>query len=191
MTASTILRACRHASGISQGNLALDTGTSQPDVSLIERGKRIPTVETFERLLRRTGHQLVAVPGTAPGSVETGARISRTLQESHSRDALRHFLNYSDGLAGAHGINRVLLAAAEPAPTGSKPWDAALAGLSEFWLNKENLPKPDWITDSDRYLANPATPHLTNYDLAPDLAKVPTEFLGRNVLLERGTLASV
>jgi hypothetical protein len=83
-----------------------------------------------------------------------------------------------------------VLTVCEPPPTGSRAWDAALAAVSEFWLNKGKLPKPDWVKDPKRFLASPESSHLGDYDLEPDNANVPPEFLRRNVLLERATLAS-
>lgn len=191
MSASALLRASRHSSGISQGDLAALAETRQPDISFIERGKRVPTVETLERLLLRTGHRLVSIPGNGPDAVETADRIATALSGPGRDKPFRHFLDYSDSLAAAHGVNRVVLTAAEPHPTGSPAWDAAVAAVSDFWLNEENLPRPDWIDHPGRYLTHSDAPHLSVYDLEPDLTNVAPEFLRRNVLLERGTLASV
>ncbi|MEO6200505.1 MAG: helix-turn-helix transcriptional regulator [Cryobacterium sp.] len=191
MSASTLLRAARRSSGLSQGVLAARAQTSQPNVSTIEGGTRIPTVDTLERLLSRTGHRLIAIPGGRPDAVESADRIATSLRDMRRDSAFRAFLDYSDGLAATHGVNRVVLTAAEPFPTGSPAWDAAIAAVTEFRLNEESLPKPGWIGSSDRTLPHPATPHLGVYDIEPDVANVAPEFLRRNVLIERGTLASV
>ena len=94
-------------------------------------------------------------------------------------------------MARAVGVDRVVLGIAEPHSTGSLAWDAALAALVDYWLNKSRLPKPDWITAASRTLTNPQSPQLGEYDLAPQPVEVPREFLRRNVLLERSTLESV
>ncbi|MHB1173001.1 MAG: helix-turn-helix domain-containing protein [Lacisediminihabitans sp.] len=191
MSASTLLRASRLSTGISQGDLAARAQTSQPDISTIERGKRIPTVDTLERLLLQTGHRIISVPGLGPDAVDTADRIAGAVR-SQSRDtALRAFLDYSDCLSAVTGTNRVVLTASEPPATGSRAWDAAIASVTEFWLNKGKLPKPDWVKDPKRYLASPESPHLGGYDLEPDVTNVPPEFLRRNVLLELATLESV
>jgi transcriptional regulator with XRE-family HTH domain len=162
--------------------------TSQAQISTIESGKKIPTVDTLERLLRQTGHRIIAVPGTGTDAAETAERIA----SSSSRDsALRAFLDYSDSLAAATGVDRVVLAVAEPRPTGSPAWNAALAALVDYWFGKARLPKPTWINSRSRYLASPQSPQLSEYDLAPDLENVPVEFRRRQVLLERSTLESV
>lgn len=111
---------------------------------------------------------------------------------SATRDsALRAFIDYSDSLAAAKGVDRVVLGIAELHSTGSPAWDAALASLVDYWLRRSKLPKPEWITTPSRFLSEPQSPQLSEYDLKPDLDDVPTEFRRRNVLLERSTLASV
>jgi transcriptional regulator with XRE-family HTH domain len=188
MPASILLRSSRLASGITQGDLAARAKTSQPEISTIESGKKIPTVDTLERLLRQTGHRIIAIPGAGTDAAETADRIA----SANSRDsALRAFLDYSDSLARAEGVDRVVLGIAEPHSTGSPAWDAALAALVDYWFSKSRLPKPDWITAASRTLTDPQSPQLGAYDLAPDLAAVPREFLRRNILLERATLESV
>jgi transcriptional regulator with XRE-family HTH domain len=191
MRASTMLRSARLTSGISQGDLAARTKTSQPDISTIEAGKRTPTVDTLERLLRQTGHRIIAVPGVGPDAIETAERISVALKSSSTDTALRAFLDYSDSLKRAKGVDRVVLTVAEPHPTGSRAWDAALAALADYWLSKSRLPKPTWIITPRRTLSITESPQLGKYDLEPDPANVPREFLRRNVLVERATLESV
>jgi len=103
--------------------------------------------------------------------------------------ALRGFIDYSDALR--RGIDLVQLSSVEPLPTGSAGWDSALAAVVEFWLGKAGVAVPPWVNDSSRISSRAETPHLGQYDLPPDLTNVPDEFLRRNVLIERSTLASV
>jgi transcriptional regulator with XRE-family HTH domain len=191
MTASIILRSSRLASGISQGDLALRSNTSQPDISTIESGRRVPTVDTLERLLRQTGHRLIAIPGSGTDAAETAERISAAGHPDSADSPLRAFLDYSDSLARAAGIDRVVLGIAEPHLTGVPAWDAALAALVDYWFTKSRLPKPAWISGPSRTLAAPQSPQLGQYDLPVDLANVPREFQRRNILIERATLDSV
>lgn len=188
MTASSLLRASRLASGLTQVDLAARAKTSQPEVSSVESGRRIPTVDTLDRLLRQTGHRIIAVPDVGSDADETATHIARAPDSADT--ALRAFLDFSDTLARADGTSRVLLSALEPRSTGSRAWDAALAGLVDHWLSKSRLPKPAWITKPDRTLDGPEAPGLSRYDLRPDPADVPREFLRRNVLIARSTLES-
>ena len=188
MAASTLLRSSRLARGITQSDLAARADTSQSEISTIENGKRVPTVDTLERLLRQTGHRIIAVPGFGTDATETSDRIGAAA----SKDAaVRAFLDYSDSLSNATGVDRVVLGIAEPHPTGSPAWDAALAALVDYWFNKSRLPKPAWITAASRTLSAPQSPQLGAYDLPPELVDIPPEFLLRNVLIELTTLESV
>ncbi len=188
MPASILLRSSRLASGTSQGDLAIRAKTSQPEISTIESGKRIPTVDTLERLLRQTGHRIIVIPGSGTDAAETADRIATA---TTTDEELRAFLDYSDSLSRAVGVDRVVLGIAEPHPTGSPGWDAALASLVDFWFSRSRLPKPRWVKAASRTLADPQSPQLGAHDLSPDVANVPREFLRRNVLLERSTLESV
>lgn len=188
MAASTLLRSSRMASGITQGELATRAQTSQPEISTIESGKRVPTVDTLERLLRQTGHRIIAIPGVGTDAAETAERIARS---SSTNGAVRAFLDYSDSLARAKGVDRVVLGITEPHSTGSAAWDAALAALVDYWFSKSRLPKPGWINAPSRTLGSPESPQLGRYDLDPLLDDVPREFSKRNVLIERRTLESV
>lgn len=191
MTASNLLRSSRLTSGISQGDLAARAHTSQPEISSIESGRRVPTVDTLERLLRQTGHRLIAIPGAGTDAPETGERIASALRSDSADSALRAFIDYSDNLARHSGASRFALGIAEPRPTGSLAWDAALAALVDYWFSKSRLPKPDWTKALSRVLTRPESPQLSKYDLEPDLGDVPAEFRRRNVFIERSTLASV
>ena len=191
VTASTLLRAARRASGLSQADLATRSRTSQPDVSSVESGRRVPTVDTLERLLRQAGHRIIAIPNAGTDVDETAGRIGDAVRDSSRDRALRAFLDLSDSLARAGGTDRVLLTALEPRATGSPAWDAALAGVTDYWLSRSRLPKPAWIRSPSRSLREPSSPQLGPYDVEPDRAEVPAEFLRRNVLIERSTLESV
>ena len=146
-------------------------------------------MDTLERPLLRTGHRLIAVPG--PDAVEPAERVAAALRAKNRDDALRALLDCSDRLAHAGRAERAILSYAEPGPAGSRAWDAALAAVSDYWLNKSNLPRSNWMMDPERSLTSPEAPHLSDLDLPADRDEVPNEFLRRNVLIERTTLASV
>jgi transcriptional regulator with XRE-family HTH domain len=96
-TAGQLLRDTRTRNGLDQRTLARLAGTSQVQISRIERGQTSPTVETMARLLAAMGQRLVlsskAVRGNAARAelrrdyeeltveerVAQAARLSRTL----------------------------------------------------------------------------------------------------------------
>ena len=191
MRASVLLRTARKRSGLDQGELARRTGTSQPDVSLVESGKRIPTVDTLERLLNGTGHKLIAVQTIHSDAAESATLISDALKSENPAAAFRRFLDYSDSLSKLKALDRLVLTLAEPLTTGSRLWDAALAAVVDLWLDDAGLPKPQWIESEASTLPTPQALNVSEYDPEPDVKNVPPQFLSRNVLVERSTLASV
>lgn len=60
--AAHTLRSARRTAGLSQTDLATRSATSQAAISEIERGRRQPSVELFDRLLRACGHKITVVP---------------------------------------------------------------------------------------------------------------------------------
>jgi transcriptional regulator with XRE-family HTH domain len=191
MPGALLLRSARESSRLTQTELGRRAGTAQSDVSFIESGTRSPTVATLERLLATTRHSLIAIPTIGPDAATTAARIGSELSKARFDSALRAFIDHSDALSRETGVDRIALVLARPARTGRPVWDAALAGLADYWLNDEQLPHPTWTSEPERYL--PAPKELIEILHAPsiELDRVPTEFRERNVLVERGTLRSV
>ena len=59
LDSATVVREARRRAGFTQDALAGRAGTSQASISDIERGRRQPTVELLDRLLRECGRTLV------------------------------------------------------------------------------------------------------------------------------------
>ena len=57
----TTIRQARIASGLTQAELATNSGIRQQNISAIENDRRTPSVDTLQRLLAGCGHALVAV----------------------------------------------------------------------------------------------------------------------------------
>lgn len=57
-----LLERARLESGLSQEELARRAGTSRTTVSAYEHGRKSPTLDTAQRLLAQTGHELAIVP---------------------------------------------------------------------------------------------------------------------------------
>ncbi|MBX7067790.1 MAG: helix-turn-helix domain-containing protein [Microthrixaceae bacterium] len=58
MDAASILRTARRRQGLTQAEVALRVGTSQPVISAYEHGTRDPSVTTLSRLIAGTGEHL-------------------------------------------------------------------------------------------------------------------------------------
>lgn len=93
-------------------------------------------------------------------------------------------------LSSNGAVNRVVLAAFPPEPTGSAIFDAALASLTELRLHEVNGPVPEWATEAsalDREVVLSDSPYVRSVDPAD----APDEFRRRRILIAGDTLASV
>jgi len=61
-----LIRSVRRRHGLTQAELALRAGTSQPVVSAYEHGRRDPTYETLRKMVAAAGEQLV-IDARPPG----------------------------------------------------------------------------------------------------------------------------
>lgn len=59
----SFVRAVRESRGMSQAELGEVSGISQPNISAIERDRRVPSAESLNRLLVSCGYMLTAVAG--------------------------------------------------------------------------------------------------------------------------------
>ncbi len=190
MTATILARAARAASGLSQSQLAQRSGIANSSLSLIEHGKREPTVSTLESLLRATRHTVVIIPTVRSDAARIAAEISAALAVADDSAAFRRFLQLADNLNAETGATRVGLTLTEPAPTGSTQWDAAIAALCEYRLNSDGLPLPSWILSRTGTPGAAWAPRTSDYFIPADPAHVPREFLSRGILVESETLQS-
>lgn len=192
MTATILARSARAASGLKQSELAERSGIAGSSLSLIEHGKREPTVATLESLLRATRHSVVTIPTVRSDAARIASEISDALGGGGGEaSAFRRFIQLADNLAAEYGATRVGLTLTEPAPTGSPEWDAAIAALCEYRLNADALPVPVWITARGGNPNASWSPRPSAYDIPSDLTKVPSEFLRRGIQIESATLESV
>ena len=56
MNAAAALRTARHRAGLSLRELATRAGTSHATLVAYEAGRKVPSVETFDRILRAAGY---------------------------------------------------------------------------------------------------------------------------------------
>ncbi len=190
MSADLLIRSSRRASRLSQKALGERAGVAASSLSLIESGERIPTVATLERLLAATGRSLVSIPTRRADTATVAESIRGSLDDKRPADAVRHFIQLNDNLVAEHNEVRFALAIAEPALTGVKHWDAAIAGLVEHRLQEEGLPVPSWARDPCRTLGKAWTFNAGRYVVPVSRDRVPKAFLARNVLIDRETLES-
>ena len=146
--------------------------------------------DTLDRLLASTGHSLISIPTRRADTATIAEQISAALNGGHKDDALRHFIQLNDNLVAEHAEVRFALTIAEPAPTGVKHWDAALAALVDYRLSEEGWPLPEWARDPNRKLKKSWTLSAGRYVVPVLRERVPQAFLDRGVLIDHETLVS-
>lgn len=191
MHANVLLRNARRSRSLSQAELGARSGVAQSAVSSIENGTRTPTMETLERLLASTGHSLIAIPTRRSDAATAAVTIGDAIRSGDDARALRTFIQLNDDLAAEHDEIRYALSMAEPAATGVKHWDAAIAALASYRLSEEGLPIPRWVEDPKRKLGRSWTLDEGRYSVPVSRSEVPRAFLDHNVLIARETLTSV
>lgn len=143
----SLVRTARHAAGITQAELAARAGTTQPAVAAYESGARKPNLATLSRLLDGCEHdvEVLARPRVRRGAAslaELFPTISEDLSGDREHDAVRLLFGFTDDFRGSSRPGRVALIAEEPAPTDDARFDAALAGIAEFFAAEAGIAAP-------------------------------------------------
>lgn len=146
MDAATILHSARTAPGRTQSWLAHATGTAQPSLARLERGRSDSTVARLNRLLDPLGSQVTALPTKLPTVAAWAASFGGWLADDDLAEVRNGLLRLSDDLRSLDGATAVSLCVLPPGPTGHSGVDAALASLVEFTLARGQLPVPIWAT---------------------------------------------
>ncbi len=155
--ATTLIRTARHAAGITQRELAARAGTTQPAVAAYESGAKRPNLATLSRLLDGCDHdvEVSARPRVRRGAAslaELSATISEDLSSDRESDAVRLLFGFADDFRGSSRPGRIALIATEPSPTGDSRFDAALAGIAEFFAAEAGIAPPAWVNGSGRFV---------------------------------------
>lgn len=153
VNAATLLRTARRAVHQSQRALANVSGTKQPQIADVERGRHDITVASLSKLLAATGHRLVALPTTGRTAAEAADAIRSALRAADPDRALREALQLSDDLRASTPGLRAALTQTIPAGTGDQRYDALIAGLVEHHLTAARVAIPGWVHDPQRTLA--------------------------------------
>jgi transcriptional regulator with XRE-family HTH domain len=157
MELPTLIRDARQAAGITQLELAERAGTAQPAVAAYESGGKTPNLATLERLLGACEHdiELLARPRMRRGAASL-AELARTIEEDlahgHEQDALRLLFGFADDFRGSSRPGRIALIEDEPPGTGDARFDAALAGVAEFFASESSISAPAWVNEPGRFV---------------------------------------
>jgi transcriptional regulator with XRE-family HTH domain len=157
MEFTALLRGARQAAGITQLELASRAGTAQPAVAAYESGGKTPNLATLERLLGACEYdiEVLARPRMRRGAAslaELARTIREDLEQGHEQDALRLLFGFADDFRGSSRPGRIVLLAEEPSSTGDLRFDAALAGVAEFFASEGLISAPAWVNASGRFV---------------------------------------
>ncbi len=152
-----MLRDARQVAGITQLELAERAGTAQPAIAAYESGGRTPNLATLQRLFGACEHdvELHALPRVRRGAAslaELAKTITGDLEQGRERDALRLLFGFADDFRGSSRPGQHALLAEEPPPTGEARFDAALAGIAEFFAGEGEIPAPNWVDRPERFV---------------------------------------
>lgn len=121
----------------------------------------------------------------AASLAELAQTITDDLKQGRERDALRLLFGFADDFRGSSQTGRLALLRDEPPPTGDARFDAALAGVAEFFADEGAIPAPTWIDGPGRFVepwwfvaSRPAFHAYT-------LANTPAVFVRHGVFMAR------
>ncbi len=153
---ATCLRDARARLGLTQAQAAGLLATSQANVSAYESGRLQPGRVVVERIAALAALPPDSVYATYSASTIPGAaaQIRADLAADRSEsDMLREVIQASDDFARLTQQADRDLFLTEPSPTGSRRWDALIAGLAVHLCRVSNVDRaPMWTTELSRTL---------------------------------------
>lgn len=189
MRAGEVVRSCRRAARVTQGNLAHLTGTPQPAISRIERTGGA-NFDTVIELLEGLGLRLIAVPiGTRLTVAEQVTRIREEI--AIGRPTTRSLAQLTNTLVHADRNELPFLVATTPEPTGDRRIDAFVAALVE---HVAGTTAPAWVQHSGRFLTDEwvYSPFPDDADLNAIIRSgTPPAFARHGVYVDASDLTSV
>jgi transcriptional regulator with XRE-family HTH domain len=184
-----LVRQCRQSNHLTQQVVARRAGVPQSSVARAESGAHDLRVDGLERLIRAAGWQLVTIPTLRRTVDATAAAVRDDLARGREDAAFRDVLQLNDDLLAERGAMRVVLTIAAPGATGDVRYDALIAGLVEWRLARDRLPRPEWLTIAPR-LRTPWWVDPSTADDAAVAAATPSPLRRRGVFLDEAELAS-
>lgn len=190
------LRATRTRLGLTQAQAAGLLATSQANLSAYERGGIEPgplvreRLEAFTHLPTNSLYSTYLASTIPSAAAQLRADIHANRSES---DMLRIVIQASDDFAYAQLKEDRTFFLSEPSPTGSRKWDALLAGLAVHLCREANMDRtPMWATNPSLNLDSiwwfdSSAPSLHAYALREAIPSMRA----RGVMFSRRNLESV
>jgi transcriptional regulator with XRE-family HTH domain len=93
MNAGHVVRECRLRAGLTLRSLAERSGTSHATISAYETGRKVPNVETLDRIVRAAGYEI---------DISLARRVRSTLVGSNRGDELAAVLDLAEAFPVRH-----------------------------------------------------------------------------------------
>ncbi len=183
----------RTRAGLTITEVAARSGVGLTNLSAIENGRRVPRIETLERLAAAvgiSGFVPITLRGRYPAAHWAEQIVHAERIGNHSL-AYRSFIQLADDLAAADAVNRVLLSAEPPAPSESR-WIDAVAAIVEQRLDEVSAPIPTWVLETSGQPGTVWDPRRFNtpVPISGDIAEASPPFQRRGVSIEANELES-
>lgn len=188
--ASTLLESSRRARGVSQRALARAAGASQAGIVDIAHGRKDATLERLDGLLRHLDYQVALLPTRRAGTAAVSEEVRAQLDQGRPEAALRAVWQLAANLQAVDPALRVALCVAAPAPTGDERFDALIAGVVDHLLSDAGLPRPVWLDEPSRFLAEPWDVEPVPALQAAARASTPDRLAAHGVYLDAAELVN-
>ena len=149
IASASTLRDARKRVNLTQAQAAQLLATSQANISAYERGRLQPGRLVSERIEALAALEPDSVYATYSASTipSAAAQIRTDLSDNRSEtDMLRVVIQASDDFQKLTEPTDRAFFLTEPSPTGSKQWDALLAGLAVHLCRQAGLQSVPWWT---------------------------------------------
>ncbi len=88
----------------------------------------------------------------AASLAELSAVITADLTRGDEESAVRMLFGFADDFRGSSRAGRLSLITERPPLTGTARFDAAMAGVAEFFAAESGLMAPAWVDDPERFV---------------------------------------
>lgn len=190
----TQLRHARISRGLTQQTVAEQMGTTQSAIARLESGGTSPRLSTLEAYGWVVGGDLeVASPDVL---ADVASAVASAVSRGDPDAALRALIQFVTDTTHVSDLDAALRR--EPASTGDRRWDAAIAAAAAWVARGRDVSALAWTAAPSKYLDGPWFPvaDVLGRPLSAALAAyllsvAPADFFGRGVIIDPSTLESV
>ena len=192
MRVAGLIRGARREAGLSLRELADRSGLAVSTIHRAERGELQPTVATLDRIVAAAGRRLVVeLPSHSAGSVlGLGLAIRSDLESGDHSMVVRRAAELVARFDRSADAEKELILDAEPPATGSREWDAFLAGLTEWLAVRGGVAVPGWPAGPERFLDHGWWITSMTSLRAWEYAGTPVSLQRRGVFIHRASLVN-